>query len=283
MDNKEYMLGIYEKAMPNELSLEEKIRLAKESNFDFMEISIDETDEKLARLDYSDEEIFNLLKTMFEEDLFIRTMCLSGHRKYPLGSHDEKTRRKSLEIMEKAIDLAYKMGIRIIQLAGYDVYYEDSDEETRDYFLENLAKATAMAAKKGIILAFETMETEFMNLISKADYYVRKINSPYLKIYPDIGNLKNGCLSHGLDLKEELNSSRGNIVAAHLKETLPGVFRNMDFGTGHTDYDLSIRELSKQGVRIFVGEFWYQGELDYKDKLLKSNEFLRSKLDSNLN
>ena len=52
-------------------------------------------------------------------------MCLSGHRKYPLGSHDKEIQKKSLEIMKKAIDFAADLGIRIIQLAGYDVYYED--------------------------------------------------------------------------------------------------------------------------------------------------------------
>ena len=76
-------------------------------------------------------------------------MCLSGHRKYPLGSHDPLIREKSLEIMGKAIDLADDLGIRIIQLAGYDVYYEDGDQQTKEYFIENLQKAVDMASKKG--------------------------------------------------------------------------------------------------------------------------------------
>ncbi len=46
-------------------------------------------------------------------------MCLSGHRKYPLGSHDKEIQKKSLEIMKKAIDFAADLGVRIIQLAGY--------------------------------------------------------------------------------------------------------------------------------------------------------------------
>ena len=42
--------------------------------------------------------------------------------------------------MEKALKLADELGIRIIQLAGYDVYYEEGDEETREYFRNNLKK-----------------------------------------------------------------------------------------------------------------------------------------------
>ena len=46
---KAYTLGLYEKAMPKDLSWKEKMLAAKGAGFDFIEISIDETDEKLAR------------------------------------------------------------------------------------------------------------------------------------------------------------------------------------------------------------------------------------------
>ncbi|MDZ4907207.1 L-ribulose-5-phosphate 3-epimerase, partial [Clostridium perfringens] len=145
------------------LSFKEKLQCARECGFDYMEISIDETDEKLARLDMTKEERFEIVKAMFEVGLPIRTMCLSGHRKYPLGSLNEETRNRALEIMEKAIDLAYDLGIRVIQIAGYDVYYEESNEETKELFIKNLEKSVEMASKKGVILAFETMETDFLN------------------------------------------------------------------------------------------------------------------------
>lgn len=48
--DKAYSLGLYEKSMPKELSWREKLTAAKEAGFDFVEISIDETDEKLGRL-----------------------------------------------------------------------------------------------------------------------------------------------------------------------------------------------------------------------------------------
>ena len=114
-------------------------------------------------------------------------MCLSGHRKYPIGSENEKIRNKGMEIMSDAIDFAIDIGIRIIQIAGYDEYYQPSNENTRQLFLENLKLSEQMAAKKGIILAFETMETEFLNTVRKAMYYVNIIKSPFLQIYPDLG------------------------------------------------------------------------------------------------
>ena len=118
---KDYTLGLYEKAMPASLSYAEKLLTAKECGFDFVELSVDETDEKLARLDYTHNDRQELVRTMFDTGLFFRSICLSGHRKYPLGSADAKTRERGMDIMKKAVDLAGDLGIRIIQLAGYDV------------------------------------------------------------------------------------------------------------------------------------------------------------------
>ena len=128
---KKYAIGLYEKAMPASLSWQEKLECARECGYDFLEISIDETDGKLARLDWSADERLDLIQTMRKVGLPIRSMCLSGHRKYPFGSADPAVRARSLEIMEKALALADDLGVRVIQLAGSDVYYEDSTEESK--------------------------------------------------------------------------------------------------------------------------------------------------------
>ena len=77
---KRYTIGLYEKAMPSSLTWKEKMEAAKKAGYDFIEISIDETDEKLARLDWSKEERLELIKMMYETGIPIRTMCLSGHK-----------------------------------------------------------------------------------------------------------------------------------------------------------------------------------------------------------
>jgi L-ribulose-5-phosphate 3-epimerase len=271
---KEYMLGLYEKAMPNELTWREKLLCAKEAGFDFIEISVDETDIKLSRLDTLKQERFEIVKDVFEVGIPIRTMCLSGHRKYPIGSSDEKIRSRGLEIMEKAIDFACDLGIRIIQIAGYDVYYEQSTQETRELFEVNLAKCVEMAEKKGVILAFETMETEFMNTVEKAMYYVNKIESPYLQVYPDCGNIKNAAVMYNKNVIDDLKTGREHIAAIHLKETVPGKFREIPFGTGHVDFKEIIENAWKLGVRKYVAEFWYVGNDNWKDVIMDARKFM---------
>ena len=124
-DIKRNPLGIYEKALPDSFSWKEKIQAAKAAGYDYIEISIDESEERLSRLDWTDSQIEEIREYMRQEDIVIPTMCLSGHRKYPFGSKNMETRKKAFEIMEKAILLAQKLGIRCIQLATYDVYYEN--------------------------------------------------------------------------------------------------------------------------------------------------------------
>lgn len=277
--NKQYLLGMYEKSMPNTLTLKEKLQFVHEAGFDHLEISIDESDEKLARLDWSPKQINDLKRDMMETGVMIRTMCLSGHRKYPLGSLDEKTVQRSLEICQKAINLATQLGIRIIQIAGYDVYYESSNNDTKARFLENLKVFVEMAAKEGVMLGFETMETSFMDTCAKAMHYVHEINSPYLSVFPDIGNLKNASVIYGHTVNDDLSLAKGHICATHLKETIPGHYREIPFGTGHTEYLENLSLLKEYGVRLFTGEFWYVGQDDWQDTCKQASAFLRNKLD----
>lgn len=275
-----YRLGLYEKALPSFLTWEEKLREAKRAGFDWLEISIDETDEKLRRLEWSEGQFTALRQAIAKSKCPALTMCLSGHRRFSLGSRETEKRARALEILRRAVDFSLRIGIRVIQLAGYDVYYEESCEETRRLFSENLKLCVAYAAERGVLLGFETMETPFMDTARKAMHYVKENNSPYLGIYPDIGNLTNASLLYSASVTEDLAYGAGHIFAAHLKETRPGVYRNLTYGEGHTDYVSAVSALYGMGVRMFTGEFWYKGEREWRQGLADSASFLRSQIEN---
>lgn len=277
-----YALGLYEKAMPGTMTIGDKLECAKECGYDYVELSVDETDEKLARLDWTKEERLALVKEMYRVGLPLRSMCLSGHRKYPFGAKDPEVRKRGMEIMEKAIDLADDLGIRTIQLAGYDAYYEkDQWEGSRQAFLENLTKATEMAAAKGISMGFETMETPFMNTVWKSMFYVNHIDNPWLGVYPDCGNLTNAAVADGSFVTDDLYSGRGHVIAMHLKATKPGLFRDMVFDdpTSHVDFEADIARAWSLGVRRYVTEMWYLGSEKWKDDIHTANRTMRAILD----
>ena len=67
------------------------------------------TDAKLARLDMTDGEIDAVRAAMRATGVPFRSICLSGHRKFPLGCPDKQKQDRSLEIMQKAIALVAKL------------------------------------------------------------------------------------------------------------------------------------------------------------------------------
>lgn len=277
-----YSIGLYEKAMPGTMTMAEKLQCAKDCGFDFVELSVDETDAKLARLNWTKEERLALVQDMYRVGVPFRSMCLSGHRKYPLGAKDPAVRQRGMEIMEQAIELADDLGIRTIQLAGYDAYYDhDQWEGSKACFLENLKKATEMAAAKGISMGFETMETPFMNTVWKSMFYVGLVDNPWLGVYPDCGNLTNAAVSDCASVLDDIQSGRGHIIAMHLKATKPGLFRDMVFDdpTSHVDFEADIAAAWKLGVRRFVTEMWYLGSENWKDDVITANRKMRAILD----
>lgn len=261
--NKKFRLGLYEKAMPNNFTWEEKLVNAKQAGFDFVEISVDETDQKQARLDWSDQEIYALRRLCEKHQMPLQSMCLSAHRKFPFGSIDDTIREQSFIIMEKAIAFAYKLGIRCIQMAGYDVYYEEQSEKTHQRFIEGMKKATKMAERAGIMLGVEIMDTPYLNSLSKFEILKREIPSPYFTAYPDVGNMS----GWNYDVPTEIKLSKNHIVQIHLKDTLKvnatckGKFRDLIIGEGEVDFPAIFKTLVEIDYSApLVIEMWAQDE-----------------------
>ena len=264
-----YRIGLYEKAMPSELTWEERLESAKDAGYDYIEMSVDETDMRMSRLDWDDGQIFELLEAQKKVGLPIETLCFSAQRKYPLGSKIWEEEAK--ELLRKGVIFAKKLGIRIIQTQGDDCYYEEtSDETTRERFYRNLEEGTIFAGSHGVMLAMETMENDFMNTVEKAMYSVNRVNSPYLQVYPDIGNISNATD----DVAGDLLTGKGHIAAAHLKETVPGKFREIPYGTGQVDFPAAIARLYELGIRRYVSECWYCGEENWKEIIKGNRRFL---------
>lgn len=232
------LLGIYEKALPDALIWRERLQTAYDLGFDFVEISIDETDERIARLFWNKAERGALRSEISSTGVPLMSMCFSAHRRFPMGSRDPLIRAKAMDLMQRAIDFAAELGIRVIQLAGYDVYYEQSGPDTREMFLDNLIVATEIASNRQVMLAMEIMDTEYINSVTKFLWFDSIVNSPWLAVYPDMGNLS----AWGNDVACELKKGIHRMVGVHIKDTIPvrsdfaGKFKEVPFGTGSTDF-----------------------------------------------
>lgn len=221
-------IGIYEKAFPASLSWEERLAAAAEAGYDFVEMSIDDTEERLARLEWRVSERLALRRAMENANVPILTMGVSGHRSFPLGSASPEVRQRGLDIFRQAIDLASDLGVRIIQLMGYDVFYEASDALTKARFLEGLRQGARWASAAGVMLGLENVDVDTVDCVEKAMHYVNEVNSPWLNVYPDMGNL----VAAGYDPVEQLKLAAGHLVGIHVKDATPGEVRGIVFERG---------------------------------------------------
>ena len=82
---KAYEIGLYEKAMRNSLSWREKLECAKECGYDYVEMTIDASEEKIARVYSSQEERLEIINDMYAAGLKIRSMSVSALTKFAIG------------------------------------------------------------------------------------------------------------------------------------------------------------------------------------------------------
>jgi L-ribulose-5-phosphate 3-epimerase len=243
-----------------------------------MEMSIDATEDKIARV-YAREEWKTMAETSERTGMPVRSMCVSALTKYAIGDPDPAKSGRGMDIAMRSIELAEQLGVRIVMIPGYDIYYGTSTPESRQLFAENIRKIADAAACAGVIVGFETMENEFMNTVKKAMEYVNLCSSSYLQVYPDLGNITNAAVSSHGDVSADLETGRGALVAMHLKETRPGVFREVPYGEGHVDFEAGIRKAWELGVRRFVTEFWYTGQEKWQNEIAENCYRFRKILD----
>jgi L-ribulose-5-phosphate 3-epimerase len=238
---------------------------ARAAGYEYVEMSVDESDPRLSRLDWTPGERAAFRQNIADSGLRVPSMCLSGHRRFPFGSADPAVRFKAREIMSRAIGFAVDTGIRTIQMAGYDVYYEASTAESLARFEEGLCWAVGEAESAQVMLGMEIMDTPLMGSISKWLAYAERIPSPWFQVYPDLGNLS----AWNEDVPAELTKAKGRIAAVHLKDTLkpapgfPGQFRDLPFGAGCVDFPAAFRALDAIGYRgSYLVEMWTEKAAD---------------------
>lgn len=272
---KDLPLGVYEKAISNNLSWEDKLLLAKGSGFDCVELCIDGTDERISRL-YDNKTANTILKAVKATGVPFYTMALTANRLYPLGSENNLVREKGMELVNRAIGLSEELGIQVIHLAAYDDLGEKSNNHTKQLFRESIEKCVRMVEGHPLNLALETMDAEFMGSCTNIVALCNEIKSNQLRCYADIGNLT----SMGLDTSAELQIGGELIVGIHLKDAMPNICRDIPFGKGIVDFDLSLRTLHNMRYTGYItAEMWSYDNESFHPYLKEVSKFLRNKLE----
>ncbi len=184
------------------LSLEEIFKLATEKGFSAIELNMTENKQNqgdiekfgLADNDYltiemndSDYEKIKLLAEKYE--ITISGISTALHWTYPLSSNNEDIRKKAEHIVEKMIDCANYFNIDAILVVpgcttkevSYDVVYQRAKE--------SLNRLKIYGEEKNVIIGIENVWNKFLLSPLEAKQLIDEIDSPYVKMYFDAGNV----------------------------------------------------------------------------------------------
>ena len=274
-----YSLGMYEKALPDAMPLEEKMVLARENGYDHIEFCVDLNEERADRINWSEAERAKWRRLQHELGMPFTTFSLSLLRKTPLGMLDEAANRQAFHVLEESCRLASDLGSRVMLINGYDVYGEPSTPETEARFFANLKKAAGIGARHGMIMSIENAEMPFCSTIERAVEICRTVESPFVRVYGDIGNTTNAFCGDTDAAVEDLLKGRGYVTSLHLKDSIPGEYRFRDYGRGHVDFRRCTEAAKAIGVHLFTAEIFCDPDRDYVAYIKYVSDFLRSFLD----
>jgi len=271
---KDLPFGLYEKSINPALCWEDKFKLIKDAGYDYFEIAVDATQEKLSRLDNRGEQL-RIRRASESLDTPLYTMAFTANRFFPLGSEDAEIRTEGIRLMKKALDFASFVGAKTINIASYDVYEKPGNFVTQGLFMESLKRCVDHAAIRGVIISLETMDSVFMDTVKKAMEYIRAIDSAFLQIGADPGNIT----AMGHNPVTDIPAGGKHIVEVEFKDTRPGIVRDIFFGEGTVDFDACFKMLSDIGYQGFLAaEMWYHEGAENQPDIYKARKFLKEKM-----
>ena len=278
-------LGIYEKALRGGPPAVSGSRVAGEAwrvfldqvpraGFSFLDLSIDESPEREARLDWDTGQCGTVRRAAEAAGTDIGGICLSVHRRIGPGSADPAVRRRAREVMARGLQVCHDLGVPVIQIAGYYCYYEDPNPDAERWYAQLLADAVPLAARLGVVMGIENVDGDDVTSLTKAMEFVDAVDSPYLQLYPDLGNIA----EQGLDPGVELAAGEGHMVAMHAKDVRPGEPRRVEMGTGVVDWDRSFALLAAQGWsgRLMI-EMWNDDAPDSLSRCAAARTFIEDR------
>jgi hypothetical protein len=109
----------------------------------------------------------------------------------------------------------------------------------------------------------------------KARAIIDLIDSPYLQIYTDTGNV--AC--NDMDPVPDLVYGGKHLIASHIKDATLGVCRDVPFGEGIVDFDACFRAFRALDFHgMFIAEMWSYEKEEFIPYLSTAVEFIRGKI-----
>jgi len=168
-----------------------------------------------------------------------RKLASAGLQLCSLSSHTDLTSKEGSRFAMRAISLASRLGVSIVNTAVGGPSNENEDESL---FLENIPEIADWARRSRVVLALEIHGT-LTATGRKSHDLIRKVNHPNVKINYDTGN---SLYFADTPPYEDLMEALPEVVHIHLKDKIGGrgVWNFPPIGTGEIDFRRILDSLS---------------------------------------
>lgn len=175
------------------MAVAECIAMAKDAGFDGIELSLDEEGE--IGLNSTEKDILKIKEIAQNEGIEIASLATGLYWSYPATSSDPVVRQKSKDIVRKQLEIAALLGtdgILVVpgtvaglapdsEVVQYDVAYERA--------LEAFTELKEDAESYKVNIGLENVWNKFLLSPIEMRDFVDKIDSPYVGVYFDVGNV----------------------------------------------------------------------------------------------
>jgi len=175
------------------MTVAECIAMAKDAGFDGIELSLNEEGE--ISLNSTEKDILKIKEIAQNEGIEIASLATGLYWSYPVTSSDPAIRQKSKDIVRKQLEIAALLGTNGIlvvpgavaglapdsEVVQYDVAYERA--------LEAFIELKEDAESYKVSIGLENVWNKFLLSPLEMRDFVDKIDSPYVGVYFDVGNV----------------------------------------------------------------------------------------------
>ncbi len=185
-----------------DLSLADKLKLAKDLGFDGVELN--------SPIDFDKSEVLNAKE---KSGIELPSVVNKDHWQKPLSSPDPKIREQIIQSVAESLQEAKDLGGDTVLVVPGVVNENVSYEQAYITAMNSIRELIPYAEKTGMQIGLENVWNNFLISPLEAKHFVDEINHPLVGWYFDIGNvLRYGWPEHWI---QTLNS---RIVKLHIKE-----------------------------------------------------------------
>lgn len=263
--------GISIWSFPASMKTEECIKMAKDADFDGIELALNETGE--LSLSSTADEIRNYKRIADEIGIEISSLATGLFWSYSLTSSDIEVRKKAKEVVIKQLFAASVLGVDTIlvipgavgvdfisgaEVVEYDIVY--------DLALEAIKELAPFAEEKKVSIGLENVWNKFLLSPLEMRDFIDKVGSEYVGAYFDVGNvIYSGYPEHWIKILGK------RIKKVHFKDyrrEAGGLAGFVDLLAGDVDYKRVVEELKKVGYDSFVTGEMIPGYKMYSEQIV---------------